>query len=509
MENGKKKWKILIAEDEEIERESLKTILYEHFKNSVQLLLAKNGRDALETYARFLPDIVLMDINMPILNGLEAIEEMKKYHQECRYIILTSYDYFHYAQEAIRLGVEDFLLKPSSPKTIVESVSQALSSMKMAKNQEKSAGELYKKYQEIRPLLEHDCLYSILMRSSEMEIQSHLKYLNINAKSAVCFVVESDEKLKSTMLKLKTELSDIGYSCLYQYIKKVHVMYLIHNQKLQLQDLEVIEHVVAQYHLRIYPIGLGAVQNEIKNFSDSYVLAMRNLHTYGADEILHFPRKEEAFGKQTMDIAAISDQLIQCFQSEDDEAMQQLIQEFSRDLIIHQYSDMEAYINALLKQLVEKLNVLMHTDIELQKLPKIRINKNESFQNIELSLYYVLHVLFYPLREERIQNTSALAKQGMAYIRKNFRKPITLNDLAKHLKVSPFYVSKLIKSSYQKNFTDVVAEIRIEEAKRLLKEHHRVKEIAFEVGFQSQSYFAKMFKKIVGVTPSEYQDFFQ
>lgn len=165
-------------------------------------------------------------------------------------------------------------------------------------------------------------------------------------------------------------------------------------------------------------------------------------------------------------------------------------------------------VQELLKNLVNKLSQQLKLDIDISTLPQFHIKEEDTYQNIEISLHYVLHALFHPLKEDRFQQTNTLAKQAMTYIRKNYRKPITLNDLAKHLQVTPFYVSKLIKSSFQKNFTDVVAEIRIEEAKRMLKEHHLVKEIAFDVGFQSQSYFAKMFKKIVGVTPKEYQEFF-
>lgn len=136
------------------------------------------------------------------------------------------------------------------------------------------------------------------------------------------------------------------------------------------------------------------------------------------------------------------------------------------------------------------------------------LREEDQYQNLEISLHYIFKNLFTILNNERYQESSILAKKAMAYIKQNFRKQINLNDLAKHLEVTPYYVSKIIKTSFGRNYTDVLTDTRIEAAKQLLKEHHRVKEIAFEVGFQNPSYFAKIFKKKVGLAPKEYQEFF-
>lgn len=500
--------KILIAEDEEIEREFLKDLLNEHFEHIVEVHTAKNGREALEIFQEVFPNLVLMDINMPMMNGLEAIEQMKKLHHGSKYIILTSYDYFNYAKEAIRLGVEDYVLKPSNPKTIIETVSHTISLIKMQQNKEASASALAQKYAEIQPILEQECLNAILMRNSELEIQTHLKQMNYLAKSAVCFMIEAPMETKDQMQILKQDLCDMGYRCLYQYMKKIHVFYILHNQIFSDQDMMVIQSTIELSNLKKYPMGLGSIQSEIQNFSDSYVLAMRNLRKYDEEESLIFPLINSAARLVGLDIAYYCERLLKCFQMEDEEKMSLIIHEFCQEVVMNHAGQTENIIHELLVQLIGKLGERLKLDIDISALPKLHIKEGETYQNIEISLHYVLHALFHPLKEDRFQQTSTLAKQAMMYIKKNYRKPITLNDLAKHLQVTPFYVSKLIKSSFQKNFTDVVAEIRIEEAKRLLKEHHLVKEIAFDVGFQSQSYFAKMFKKIVGVTPKEYQDFF-
>lgn len=106
------------------------------------------------------------------------------------------------------------------------------------------------------------------------------------------------------------------------------------------------------------------------------------------------------------------------------------------------------------------------------------------------------------------QNNSYLVRQALEYIENNYNKAISLNDVATQLKVTPFYISKLLNKQVGKTFTDIVNEFRIAKAKQLLKDGAMAKEVAAQIGFQSSSYFAKTFKKNVGITPIEYRDMF-
>ena len=102
-------YKILIIEDEQIERETLYKILHDNFTLK-GLYMAKNGKEALDVFEREKPEIVLADINIPGINGLEVIRRIKQQQQDTSFLVLSSYNYFEYAQEAIRLGVSDFIL---------------------------------------------------------------------------------------------------------------------------------------------------------------------------------------------------------------------------------------------------------------------------------------------------------------------------------------------------------------------------------------------------------------
>lgn len=497
---------VLIAEDEEIERESLKSIIYDQYKNNIQILTAKNGREALELYEQELPEIVLMDINMPKLNGLEAIEQMKKLQHDSVFLILTSYDYFHYARDAIRLGVEDFLLKPARPDEIIKVISHAVATIKTLRNKEHTASTLVKKFAEIKPMLEQECLFSILTRHSELDIQANLRRSNISARNAICFVVQAPSVTPS-MKQIKQDLCDVGYCCLYGFIQNNHVFFVIHNERLLEQDFEVMEYILSQHHIKDYAIGIGSLKQDIKDYYQSYSQALRTIHSYDENEPLCLHKSQKA-QQLSIDLRIHQEQMMRCFELRDEILLNQQIHTLAQELLAYSTEEIVLSVNVLLEELIKQLNTLVQIDIDATSLPRFTLKEEQKYQNLEVSLHQLFHALFQPLNKERYQESSKLAKQAVMFIEQNFRKPIGLNDVAKQLHVTPFYVSKIIKASFGKNFTDVVAEVRIEESKRLLKEHHRVKEIAFDVGFQSQSYFAKMFKKMVGMTPSEYQDLF-
>lgn len=499
---------VLIAEDEEIERDSLKSILHENFHNSLYVHVAKHGVEALQMYETYHPDVVMMDINMPGLNGLEAISKMKEFGLDSHYLILTSYDYFAYAQEALRLGVEEFLLKPSNPITIVKAISQILVSVHTKRNEQVQKTSLIQKFAEMRPLLEHQCLYTILSGAKELYLQEEFRRLNISVREGLCFIVYTNEEQTEKFQKIKKELDDVGYVCLHTYMNLMHIYFVLSNFNLQDKDVELIEYIMAQHHLQEYKVGIGAIQKQPECMVDSYRQALRNLHYYDSLEPFQLAHVETHKDENLINIQELGDAMLSAFLRQEDSALQKILHDCSMMLLGKDIELIKRTVDAMLAYVVERLEVLLDQEIPREDLPEITLTKDSVYQNLEVQMYYVFHGLFQSLQHMRYQQSSVLVKKALLYIQQNFHKSISLNDLAKHLQVTPFYVSKVLKQHTGKNFTDIVSETRIEKAKEYLREHQRVKEVTFAVGFQSQSYFAKTFKKIVGITPTEYQESF-
>lgn len=119
-------YKVLAADDEGIVREALQFIFEKDFGDSCTLFLAKNGRQAIELCEQEHPDIVLLDIQMPGINGLTALREIRKNNPKVKALILTAFDNFDYAKEAMELGTADYLMKPVDRKKIDEAVTKLM-----------------------------------------------------------------------------------------------------------------------------------------------------------------------------------------------------------------------------------------------------------------------------------------------------------------------------------------------------------------------------------------------
>jgi two-component system response regulator YesN len=125
--------RILVADDEQLERRALSSIISNIDLHTIELTEASNGRQAVELARAGVVDIAFLDIRMPGMDGLEAAQELKKLHPEVRIIFVTAFDHFDYAREAIRLGVDEYLVKPASPEDIRKTVFRMADKMDAAR----------------------------------------------------------------------------------------------------------------------------------------------------------------------------------------------------------------------------------------------------------------------------------------------------------------------------------------------------------------------------------------
>ena len=117
--------KVLIVEDEDFERRALRFLVNRYFSDKLEVVgEASNGKESIDKASILKPDIVLMDINMPIMDGLQAGAKIKEENKETVIIILTAYNYFEYAKRGIKIGVSDYLLKPFSDEEFFNSISE-------------------------------------------------------------------------------------------------------------------------------------------------------------------------------------------------------------------------------------------------------------------------------------------------------------------------------------------------------------------------------------------------
>lgn len=162
--------KILIVDDEDLEIRALKFIINKYFSEILEVVgEAANGMEAVENSSLLKPDIILMDINMPLMDGLIASEKIKEENKKVEIIILTAYNYFEYARRGIKVGVFDYLLKPFSNEEFIDTLN------KVIKEIEEKAKYLIQQDNQIEDEVQGD--YS---SDNEMSIENAKKYIQMN-----------------------------------------------------------------------------------------------------------------------------------------------------------------------------------------------------------------------------------------------------------------------------------------------------------------------------------------
>ncbi|MEG2800538.1 MAG: response regulator [Longicatena sp.] len=500
--------RLMIIEDEQIERETLHKIIQDNFHDIEAIYVTKNGLEALATYEQHHPQIILADINLPGMSGLEIIKRIKEYNEDCEFLILSSYNYFEYAQEAIRLGVVDFILKPYNIAQLIETLQHVVKHIETLKSEEIDKSELLEKIHKITPIMENKCVYSIIANESELIIRKNLKLLNPKLCSGFCFILTRNHYENELLMNIKDRFSRNQYHCIEQAFHGSEIVFVFSEEVMQKEDIEECAEVLNQLDFNGYTIGIGCVVNESRKLHASFLLARERCGS-NVSALISLSNQGENIQIETMDVHKYVIDFMNIFEKMDEESLRKKAQALNLALISKSFQDvidiLHQLFHALLQETYQQYPTIKKINIEMEQLQTCLHPEQE----VPMFLKHNLQRLFSCIVEERFKNTNALVKQAIRYIDSNYCKQITLSDLADYLHVSPYYISKLLNNSCNKTFTELVSERRVEASKKLLQSNEQIKEIAYAVGFQGQNYFTKIFKKYVGVTPKIYRNTFE
>ncbi|SEN07287.1 Helix-turn-helix domain-containing protein [Lihuaxuella thermophila] len=147
-------FKILIADDEAVERQALKMLISSRVIDAEVVGEAENGRRAIELAKELKPDLIMMDIKMPGIDGVEAVKEIKQLHPQTKFIMVSAFDTFEYARQVMQQGVKEYLLKPSRKSEIIRAVERTLAEMKREREEKEEQDSLRKKLQQALGLIQ-------------------------------------------------------------------------------------------------------------------------------------------------------------------------------------------------------------------------------------------------------------------------------------------------------------------------------------------------------------------
>lgn len=509
--------RVMVVDDEQIVMEAVTHIIKQHFPD-VELQIAYNGREALTRFEQFRPQIVMTDIKMPGISGIDLIERIRKIDSHVKIIIVTAHDQFEFAKDAVRFHVEDYLLKPIGKSMMIETLQQVMVKVREDEaSRIQELGNIERFYHSIG-LVENNFFNSILLGRNHMKYINHYRtilempmcnghfavvdFTNYSSNSNSEELNRINHKVSKCAEVLKMDVKR-RYDAIVSspYLNRV-MIYCEGKEGIQTFDAQLwIDQVLQKFGLKIR-IGIGGIKR-IENIAESYVEAMTTIKL--ADGPV------ERFDKLKRNQVSMNDFLegkkvvYDAFVNRSRHFTQALKQFEGLYLDMlgtnHDTELAEAVLVELLVNIAQsfapKLTGERHylTDL-LHKSPMLKLN---SFERI-IKEWFAIH--------EKMggSNYNELTYQAIKVIQKSFDEEITLENTADRLNVSAPYLSKIFKEDTGTTFKEYVIELRMEKAKQLLKKTGQsIRETGETVGYNDTNYFIRAFKKYEGMTPKDYQ----
>lgn len=520
--------KVLIVDDEKLERVLIHNG-YHWEENGFEIIgEAVSGEEALEFIERRKPDIVFTDINMPHMDGLELTERIRQLQPGLKVVIVTGYREFEYARQAVRLGVEDFLLKPVNLKDIDETV------MKIKQDLMKEKAE-YREMNELKELKEsvtadHDIVKeSFLQRLVENRIgeEEALRRLSMYCYESVlegCICInikpraDSDEERLEAAKRIQQLVNGNRYDKAFNFLHYMHkvLVYFMSG------DLRQVFNLAGELHAQIgkklnLETDIG-ISNEARGFpgirraykeseeaiSASVILGRNRCILYEEYEKIKKQHKEKIELNWDDFIFSIQNCLVEKAEGYIDEYVDMIKQAG--------ITDME-YLKLMAMNILSKAGAALSkygmglNDITGEEDFYERVAAFTTVEEIHQYLRSVIHKIMEYHDKVRQKKGNKVVEQAVAYIEENLSDSLlSLRTVAARVYTNESYLSRVFKQEIGESMISYITRRRIEQSIVLLNTTDlKVYEIAEQVGIKDSHYFSICFKKQMGITVKEYK----
>lgn len=512
--------KVLIVDDEVIPRQDLKDIVDWSSLGYEIVGEASNGEQALKLVHEIEPDVLITDIKMPVMDGIELIRNIRDSGNQLKVVILSCYEEFGYVKEAMRMGAIDYLVKHAFEE---EDIKRVIKKLDVAFNNENIiAGSI--------SLIKQDALKKLVKGiASKNELEGYiskgvvrltgkrfatavLSIRNINGEICQNIDDEIGEGIKTSIEDFLKQ-QNISGELIFCYSNEFAVILEFDNifSENTINDrlvylCKAINNLNKSCSQIVFSIGVSQVHSGLEKIADTYREAKKAL-----EYSLYFGRERMIFYKQilpynytgTYNLAReyknlIIDNIDRCNFSQLEILLKKIFKEaliFPRNInyIKTIYLELVSIIKSEAEAKLTEPSTIFQNDSVSRDLP-------DKFQSVRDMEEWFIDA-FERLIDEIYDRNRYSKKISLAieYVKKNYTRDISLKQIADSIGLSRIYLSQLFKKETGKNISDYLLEYRLEKAKELLRSTDlKIYEIAEKVGFQSSQHFSSMFKKYTG-----------
>ena len=518
---------ILIADDDKLMREICDQEIRREFHGKVKVYVAHTGRELIAIADEVRPDIAFVDIQMPGINGIDAIKEIQKKDQSIYFIIQSAYDSFAYARSAIELRVIDFLVKPVTRDKLIAAIYKAVHRVERARENRNFELEVKEKLETVIPIIENGFIYSVLFQDTDpQDVANYKQLLSIEDEYAMVMVIEFGMGNPiGAVVRAQGFLRDIReivrefFSGVVGPIMANHIVVIIPKEETDItyeNRVSLVEKgrkMIYRLNRRTgdkYRLGIGSTVF-FSRVKDSYYDAMRALK-YMNGSVAHIGDYN------------IVEKIEESYPYENEQRMFELLRQGDLNLLINETNAFfdwmvnnygEHKMDVKLKVLEMTMNMEREAFYNGNMTYHFRDRKDYMQEVLDIDNYLSLKQWFlekvYESGRHVVQNADEelgdMISKAKKYIDENYNKDVSLQDVSRHVNISPYHFSKVFREKTGETFIVYLTKLRINRAKELLLDKDMsIKEVCLSCGYSEPNYFSRLFKKWVGLTPTEFRE---
>ncbi|NCB02707.1 MAG: response regulator [Spirochaetia bacterium] len=485
---------LLIADDEILERDAIEHILLKS-DLSITLYKAKNGREAVECVQQNRIDIALLDIKMPGINGIEAAKRIKEISPSTTIIFLSALNTFDFAQEAIRTGARDYLVKPVSSRELLLLLTTVMQEITLRVQQEPP-----QQLKTILTLFNRSFFAALKYGNISYEaMKSYFSLENIIYEQGISLIFETNKE-KEVLSYLQDIITTKGYqACYFPAKDRISLLIFAHNPK---HMSRFLEQEMKHRYTSTSCVGMSQmfltlddISSSIREASLAYSFALHHHKSL----VVYSPEIEKttaSFFEKRKDLETLLyTQVIEG----DFEKSRQTMHEIQEALSLTLQGD--ELLNSMYETILVFTRSVSNTIAHLSYPPIQKTSLLELERYVMDFIDYVCQLV----QENKKDKYTSIFQQVCAYIDNNYNQAISLETLSQKFNLSTSYFSRLFSEYCNSPFSAYLTHKRIEEAKKHLDIGIKVHQVAHLVGYTDYSYFSRVFRQIVGISPKTYQ----
>jgi len=529
--------KVMVVDDEELIMEKIVYLLNDSAIEFESITGAGNGQEALHLIeAGNIPDIIVTDVRMPVMNGLELIESVRNSNPEIRFIVVSGYAEFEYAVKSMQFGVTNYLLKPVKANELIQIVDQLRAEI-VSVHQEKEAKQQTESMKvENKRMAVEKMLYHLLndhLNDSSLRARLEQESSILSYGAYIVSVVKLHPNQQQVKSDIYPELhkhfgGEPDRSWLMENYFGKDIFLVVFGGKAgeeivetAARQTEMLHKLLREQYQLEATIGISNACKDLKTAYYNSLTALKNRFLFGTGSIFSYNtavlHKERASQSFVFKVKLIEHSL------ENNNRMKasNILHQFAVEIFMEQIADyigetsidylFNEYINIMIRYCL-KNNVAFLDKIDPDILSgKVLEGLDDSRGLVEL-IRMTLDRIFSSANDGEFKfdqqrhpaRQSSVVDHIIDYINRNIYEEITLQTISEKFSINPSYLSRIFKAATDQGFVKYVTGLKIAKALDLLENSSmEIAEIAHVLGFSDQQYFNRVFKKVTEMTPSE------